>query len=55
MMVGDFWLKYFVKVCLKSRTRPLFVQLAQAAIADDVGNKDSDEPALHAKLLWAQE
>jgi len=46
-MGGDTGLKQLVEVVLKSRARPFLVGLAQATIADDIGNHHGGEPALH--------
>ena len=45
---GDLRLEDLLQVGLKAGARPFLVDLAQAAIADDIGDQDSGEPALHS-------
>jgi hypothetical protein len=47
MMPGDRGFKHLAQVVLKPRARSFFVDLAQAPIADDIGNQNSGKSALH--------
>ena len=49
MVRCDPWLENFLQIGLKARARPLFVDLAQTAIANDIGDQDGCEVTLHAR------
>ena len=46
----DDGLNDFMQIGLEPSARPFLIGLAQATIADDVGNQDGDESALHAPV-----
>ena len=46
-MGGDRRLEDFAQVGLEAGARALLVGLAMTAIADDIGDQDGGEPALH--------
>jgi hypothetical protein len=50
VVLGNPRLEYVVEIGLESRARPLLVDLAEAAIAGDIGDHHGSEPALHAPL-----
>ena len=52
VMGGDLRLEDLLQVGLEAGARALLVDLAQAAIADDIGDQDGGEPTLHA---WHQQ
>jgi hypothetical protein len=43
------WFEKFVQVGLEADTRSLFVALTMLAIADDIGEQNGGEPALHLR------
>jgi hypothetical protein len=51
MVRANSWLEHFIQVGSEKRARTLLVDLAQAAIADDIGNQDGCEMTFHPPIL----